>query len=49
MGFFSSYIADILVFAAGILSVIPTFVIIYMLCGQSKLKSLVANMGPTSC
>ena len=42
--FLSSYIADVLVFAAGILSVILTFVIIYMLCGQSKLKSLVANM-----
>ena len=42
--FLSSYIADILVFAAGILSVILTFVIIYMLCRQSKLKSLVANM-----
>ena len=29
---------------AGILSVILTFVIIYMLCGQSKLKSVLANM-----
>ena len=42
--FLSSYIADVLVFVAGILSVILTFVIIYMLCRQSKLKSLVANM-----
>ena len=42
--FLSSNIADILVFAAGILSVILTFVIIYILCRQSKLKSLVANM-----
>ena len=42
--FLSSYIADVIVFATGILSVILTFVIMYMLCGQSKLKSLVANM-----
>ena len=42
--FLSSYIANVLLFAAGILSVILTCVIIYMLCGQSKLKSLVANM-----
>ena len=40
----SSYIADVIVFAAGILSVVLTFIIIYLLCGQSKLKSLVANM-----
>ena len=42
--FLSSYIADVIVFATGILSVILTFVITYMLCGQSKLKSIVANM-----
>ena len=42
--FLSSYIADVMVFATGILSVILTFVITYMLCGQSTLKSLVANM-----
>ena len=42
--FLFSYIADVLVFAAGILSVILTFIIIFMLSGQSKLKSLVANM-----
>ena len=42
--FLSSYIVDGLAFVAGILSVILTFVIIYMLCRQSKLKSLVANM-----
>ena len=40
--FLSTYIADVLVFVAGILSVIVTLVIIYMLCRQSK--SLVANM-----
>ena len=42
--FLSIYIADVIVFATGILSVILTFVITYMLCRQSKLKSLVANM-----
>ena len=42
--FLSSYIADIIVFATGILSVILTFVITYMLCRQSKLKSKLANM-----
>ena len=42
--FLSSYIADVILFATGILSVILTFVITYMLCGQSKLKSIVANM-----
>ena len=42
--FLSSYIADIIVFATGMLSVVLTFVITYMLCGQSKLKSLLANM-----
>ena len=42
--FLSSYIADIIVFATVILTVILTFVITYMLCGQSKLKSIMANM-----
>ena len=42
--FISSYIADIIVFPTGILSVILTFVITYMICGQSKLKSIVAYM-----
>ena len=42
--FISSYIADVLVFATGNLSVSLTFVLIYMLCRQFKLKSLVANM-----
>ena len=42
--FLSSYIADVIVFVTGILSVIVTFVITYMLCRQSKLKSLVTNM-----
>ena len=31
-------------FVTGILTVILTFVIMYMLCRQSKLKSIVANL-----
>ena len=42
--FLSSYVVDVIVFVTGILSVILTFAITYMLCGQSKLKSVVANM-----
>ena len=42
--FLSSYITAVIAFATGILSVILTFIIIYILCRQSKLKSLVANM-----
>ena len=42
--FLSSYIANVLVFVAGIISVILTFMIIYMLYRPSKLKSLVASM-----
>ena len=42
--FLSSYMADVIVFVTGILSVILTFVITYMLCRQSKLKSVVTNM-----
>ena len=42
--FLSSYVVDVIVFVTGILTVILTFVIMYMLCRQSKLKSVVANM-----
>ena len=42
--FISSYIADALVFAAALLTVVMTFIIIYMLSGQSQLKTLVANI-----
>ena len=42
--FISSFIADALIFAAALLTVIITFIIIYMLSGQSKLKTLVANI-----
>ena len=42
--FISSFIADALVFAAALLTVVITFIIIYMLSGQSQLKTLVANI-----
>ena len=42
--FLSSYMIDVIMFVTGILTVILTFVISYMLCGQSKLKSIVANL-----
>ena len=42
--FLSSYMVDVILFATGILTVLLTFVIMYMLCGYSKLKSIVANL-----
>ena len=42
--YISSFIADALVFAVVVLTVIMTFIVIYMISGQSKLKTLVANM-----
>ena len=42
--FISSFITDTLVFMAALLTVIITFIIIYILSGQSKLKTLVANI-----
>ena len=42
--FLSSYIVDVILFVTGILTVTLTFIIMYMLCGQSKLKSVVANL-----
>ena len=42
--FLSSYMLDVILFVTGILTVILTFIITYMLCGQSKLKSMVANL-----
>ena len=35
---------DVILFVTGILTVILTFIIMYILCGQSKLKSVVANL-----
>ena len=42
--FMSSFIADIIGFSAALLTVIVTLVIIYIVTGHSKLKTLVANM-----
>ena len=42
--FLSSYMVDVILFVTGILTVILTFIIMYMLCRQSKLKSVVANL-----
>ena len=42
--FITSFIADTLVFSAALLTEIVTLVVIYMISGQSKLKTLVANI-----
>ena len=42
--FLSSYMVDVILFVTGILTVILTYIIMYMLCRQSKLKSVVANL-----
>ena len=41
--FLNSCLADILLFMAALLTIIVTLVVIYVACGQSKLKTLVAN------
>ena len=42
--FLSSYVVDVIMFVTGILTVILTFVIMYILFRQSKLNSMVVNM-----
>ena len=42
--FITSFIVDALVFSAALLTVNVTLVVIYMISGQSKLKTLVANI-----
>ena len=42
--FISSFIADIIGFSAALLTVLITLVIVYIVTGHSKLKTLVANM-----
>ena len=42
--FITSYIGDVIGFKASFLTVIVTLIIIYILTGQSKLKTLVANI-----
>ena len=43
-GFISSFIADIIGFSAALLTIIITLVIIYIVTGHSKLKTLVTNI-----
>ena len=42
--FLKSFLADVLLFSAALVTMIITLVVIYMVCGQSKLKALVANI-----
>ena len=42
--FLNSFLADILLFSAALVTIIITLVVIYMVCRQSKLKTLVANI-----
>ena len=42
--FLNSCLADVLVFSAALVTMIVTLVVMYVLCRQSKLKTLVANI-----
>ena len=42
--FLNTFLADILIFTAALITLIITLVIIYEMYGQSKLKALVTNM-----
>ena len=42
--FLNSFLADILIFTAALITLIITLVIIYVIYGQSKLKALVTNI-----
>ena len=42
--FLSSHMVDVILFVTGIPTVILTFIIMYTLCGQPKLKSIVVNL-----
>ena len=42
--FMNSFVTDVLVFTAALVTVAIMFIIIYILTGQSKLKMLVANI-----
>ena len=42
--FITIFIPDVLVFAAALLTVVIMFIVIYLFSGQSKLKTLVANI-----
>ena len=42
--FLKSFLVDILLFTAALVTMIIILTVIYMMCGQSKLKALVANI-----
>ena len=42
--FLKGFLADILLFSAALVTMIIMLVLIYVVCGQSKLKTLVANI-----
>ena len=42
--FLNSFLADVLIFTAALITLIITLIIIYVLYGQSKLKALVTNI-----
>ena len=42
--FLDSLLADVLLFVAALLTIVVTLVVIYVVCSQSKLKTLVANI-----
>ena len=42
--FLDSFLVDMLLFKAALTTVIITLVVMYMVCKQSKLKALVANL-----
>ena len=42
--FLDSFIVDVLLFIAALITLVVTLVVMYMVCRQSKLKALVANI-----
>ena len=42
--FLNSFLADILLFTAALVTMIITLVIVYIMYGQSKLKALITNI-----
>ena len=42
--FLKSFLVDVLLFSAALVRMIKTLVVIYMVCGQSKLEALVTNI-----
>ena len=41
--FLDSFMADVLLFTVALITIVVTLVVMYMVCGQSKLKAVVAN------